>query len=53
MIPEPLTPKERLAVCERCPIYLGGICRKSMGGCNCVMAAKVLLPNAKCPKKKW
>jgi len=42
---------ERLAICEACPKLrkLTKQCKE----CNCIMPAKVKLPNASCPLGKW
>lgn len=42
--------KERLAICQECPLYLStGICSQ----CGCFMSVKTKLPNAECPEGKW
>ena len=43
----------RMAICRECPIYVGGKCDSSKGGCGCHMKSKVLVKGASCPKAKW
>ncbi len=43
-------PRLRLAICETCPLYTS---MKTCSKCKCFMPAKVHLPNARCPDKRW
>lgn len=49
--------EQRMAVCETCPdltyLTLLGVSMPQCKICHCMMRAKVLLPDAKCPKDKW
>lgn len=43
--------KYRLDICSQCPDYESniGVCKK----CGCWVIAKVWIPKARCPQKKW
>ena len=43
--------EKRLNICKLCPEYIKAThqCKQ----CGCIMNAKVKLPNASCPLKKW
>lgn len=45
----------RLNICKTCDTYIAETmkCDNTKGGCGCYMKAKVLVKEAKCPKKKW
>lgn len=44
----------RMAICQACPYATAGNTRKYIcGKCGCVIAAKVMLPGARCPEGKW
>lgn len=46
--------KARDAICQACPNAVAGNKRKYICGlCGCVIAAKIMLPGAKCPAGKW
>ena len=45
----PIVQKERMAICEGCPMLVAGVCKE----CGCFMASKTKLPNAYCPLHKW
>lgn len=43
----------RLAICSACPVFNGGWCDDSRGGCGCNLALKVKARSAFCPLGKW
>lgn len=43
----------RLATCHGCPVFNGGWCDQSKGGCGCNLALKVKARAAYCPLGKW
>ena len=43
--------KERLSICEKCPLL--NPVMKTCAECGCFMAVKTKLPNAFCPIGKW
>jgi hypothetical protein len=46
-----LSPKERISICRKCPLYdsMFGRCRE----CGCFVRAKVELSAEECPIGKW
>jgi hypothetical protein len=44
---------KRLEVCNTCDKLKIVFMTRTCGVCNCIVAAKVLLPNAACPLNKW
>jgi hypothetical protein len=49
------TAKHRLSVCKQCPsgLYGNGMCKRSGGGCGCLLAAKVRVAGERCPQGHW
>lgn len=48
--------KRRKILCDACPISNYGqskLCKKSLGGCGCLLSAKRSDPDEKCPKNYW
>jgi hypothetical protein len=45
--------KHRQRVCESCPVYDFGICKKELGGCGCTLYYKIRVEKERCPKGKW
>lgn len=43
------TAEQRINFCNECPSYKDGLCSE----CSCVMAFKVKVATATCPKGKW
>jgi hypothetical protein len=44
--------KERLDICQKCPIRTGFICDPTKGGCGCFLPAKASSKGG-CPSGKW
>lgn len=51
--------KQRAKICNTCEININGFCSKSVCiegkgcGCGCLIKAKVVSPNSKCPIQLW
>jgi hypothetical protein len=47
--------ERRLQVCQQCPsgLYAGGMCKRSAGGCGCLLTAKVRVASERCPHGHW
>jgi hypothetical protein len=45
--------EQRIEICNTCDKLKIVFTTKICSACGCVLAAKVLLPNATCPMNKW